>query len=158
MIYSDWRNFLPERARLREAGRTLVFANGCFDLLHPGHLRLLERARALGDALLVAINTDVSVRRNKGPARPMIPQDERAEVLDALEFVDYVTYFDDPTPREVIAAVLPDVLVKGADWGAGEIVGREEVESASGRVVRLELKPGYSTSAIIDTIARANKR
>lgn len=155
MIFAAWRDGLEERARLRAAGLRLVFANGCFDLLHPGHLHLLERARALGDRLLVAINTDASVRANKGEGRPIIPEAERAEVLDALEFVDYVTFFDEPTPAAIIAAWLPDVLVKGADWGAGEIVGRAEVEAHGGRVARLDLEPGYSTTLLIAAARRA---
>ncbi|MGH9481241.1 MAG: adenylyltransferase/cytidyltransferase family protein [Terriglobales bacterium] len=154
MIYPGWRGFLPERARLRAEGRRLVFTNGCFDLLHPGHLGLLESARQLGDALMVAINTDASVRGNKGPERPLVPQEERAEVLDALEFVDYVTFFEDPTPQAVIAALLPDVLVKGADWGEGQVVGEPEVLAAGGRVVRVPLAPGYSTSAIVAAARR----
>ncbi len=149
MIYPRWQDFLPERERLRRAGRRLVFTNGCFDLLHPGHLASLEQARHRGDALMVAINTDASVRGNKGPERPIIAERERAEVLDALEFVDYVTFFDDPTPLAVITGVLPDVLVKGADWGAGQVVGEPEVIAAGGRVERIALEPGYSTTAII---------
>ncbi len=149
MVFPDWRAFLPERERLRRERRVLVFANGCFDLLHPGHLHLLQSARALGDSLLVAINSDASVRGNKGPERPLIPAAERAEVLAALEFVDYVLPFDEPTPAEVIAGIVPDVLVKGADWGENEIVGRETVEAAGGRVVRLSLEPGWSTTVIL---------
>jgi rfaE bifunctional protein nucleotidyltransferase chain/domain len=149
MVFPDWRAFLPERERLRRERRVLVFANGCFDLLHPGHLHLLQSARALGDSLLVAINSDASVRGNKGPERPLIPAAERAEVLAALEFVDYVLPFDEPTPAEVIAGIVPDVLVKGEDWGENEIVGRETVEAAGGRVVRLSLEPGWSTTGIL---------
>lgn len=153
MIVANWRDFLPERQRLRAAGRTLVFTNGCYDLLHPGHLKTLEHARALGDCLLVALNTDASVRRSKadksGPPRPILPELERAEIMDALEFVDYVTLFDEPTPQEIIATLLPDVLVKGADWGPGQVVGEPEVLAAGGRVERIPLVPGISTSAII---------
>ncbi len=149
MVFPDWRAFLPERERLRRERRVLVFANGCFDLLHPGHLHLLQSARALGDSLLVAINSDASVRGNKGPERPLIPAAERAEVLAALEFVDYVLPFDEPTPAEVIAGIVPDVLVKGEDWGENEIVGRETVEAGGGRVVRLSLEPGWSTTGIL---------
>lgn len=136
-------------------GQGVVFTNGCFDLLHPGHLRSLEQARALGDILIVGINSDASVRGLKGPERPVISQDERAEILAALATVDYVTIFDEPTPREVIARVLPNVLVKGGDWGANEIVGREEVEAAGGRVVSIPLEPGYSTTEILRKARRA---
>ncbi len=137
---------------LKDAGKRVVFTNGCFDLLHPGHIGLLERARAMGDALVVAVNSDASVRRIKGPSRPLLPQQERAEVLAALEAVDFVTIFAEPTPREIIALLLPDVLVKGGDWGLDAIVGREEVEAAGGRVVSAELEPGWSTSRIVSTI------
>jgi len=157
VFYPDWTQFLPERQRLRAAGERLVFANGCFDLLHPGHLRLLETARAQGERLLVAINSDASVRALKGPTRPAVPEAERAEVLDALASVDYVVIFEAATPHALVAAILPDVLVKGADWGADEIVGRAEVEAAGGQVVRLELEPGYSTSSMLETIADMEK-
>ncbi|MGH9412418.1 MAG: D-glycero-beta-D-manno-heptose 1-phosphate adenylyltransferase [Terriglobales bacterium] len=149
MILAAWRDFMPERERLRRGGKRVVFTNGCFDLLHPGHLRTLAAARALGDALLVAINTDASVRAAKGPDRPVIPELERAEVLDALEMVDYVTLFDEATPLALIATLRPDVLVKGADWGPGAVVGEAEVLAAGGRVERLPLAAGYSTSAIL---------
>ncbi|MGA8103886.1 MAG: D-glycero-beta-D-manno-heptose 1-phosphate adenylyltransferase [Candidatus Acidiferrales bacterium] len=135
-------------------GERVVFTNGCFDLLHPGHIRLLEECRSLGDVLIVAINTDGSVGRNKGPNRPLIPEQERAEVLAALAAVDYVTVFAEPTPREIIAAVLPHILVKGNDWGPSEIVGREEVESAGGEVVSIPLEPGYSTTRLIERIVQ----
>ncbi len=134
-------------------GRRVVFTNGCFDLLHPGHVRLLEQARALGDALVVGLNSDRSVRELKGDARPLVPEAGRAEVLAALETVDAVTIFDEPTPRELIAALEPDVLVKGGDWRPDEIVGREEVEAAGGRVVVVPTLEGYSTSALIARIA-----
>ena len=123
-----------------------------FDLLHPGHIRYLRDARALGDALIVAINSDRSVRRNKGPQRPINPQAERAEVLAALEMVDAVTIFDEETPHEIIAVIQPDVLVKGADWGADNIVGRDLVEARGGRVVRMKLAPGYSTTSLVDKV------
>lgn len=152
MVFSPWQEFLPERARLRSRGQRLVFTNGCFDLLHPGHLQTLTAARALGDVLLVAINTDASVRRAKGLERPVIPQAERAEVLDALAMVDYVTLFDDDTPLALIVALQPDVLVKGADWGAGAVVGEPEVLAAGGRVERIAIAPGYSTSAILAAV------
>jgi len=135
------------RARWRRAGRTVVFTNGCYDILHPGHIRLLERARDLGDVLILALNTDASVTRLKGPSRPLISESERASMAVALEAVDAVTFFDEDTPRELIAEVLPDVLVKGADW-AHFIAGREEVEAAGGRVMALALEPGYSTTNI----------
>ena len=135
--------------------RRIVFTNGCFDLLHPGHVRSLERARSLGDVLVVAINSDSSVRRVKGDSRPLISEMERAELLAALAAVDFVVVFDQPTPRELIARLLPDVLAKGADWGAGEIVGREEVEAAGGIVVSIPLEQGYSTTRILEKIRAA---
>ncbi len=119
----------------RPEGYRVVFTNGCFDLLHPGHLRTLEAARKLGDALVVGMNSDRGVRELKGLGRPILPELERAEILAALECVDAVVIFDEPTPREIIAALLPDVLVKGGDWAGDQIVGREEVEAAGGRVV-----------------------
>jgi len=138
--------------RLRAAGRTVVFTNGVFDLLHVGHLRYLQRARTLGDALIVGLNSDRSVRANKGPQRPITPEAERAEVLEALSCVDGVVIFDEETPHDLIAAIQPDVLVKGADWAADAIVGRDIVEARGGRVVRVALEPGQSTSAIIGKI------
>jgi rfaE bifunctional protein nucleotidyltransferase chain/domain len=132
--------------------RRVVFTNGCFDLLHPGHIRLLEQARSLGDALVVGLNSDASVRRVKGDSRPLIPEMERAEVLAALAAVDFVVIFDEATPRETVARLLPDVLVKGADWGADEIVGRAEVEGAGGKVVSIPLQAGYSTTRILQRI------
>jgi D-beta-D-heptose 7-phosphate kinase/D-beta-D-heptose 1-phosphate adenosyltransferase len=143
-----------ERQAWREAGRRVVLTNGCFDLLHAGHLALLEAARHEGDALVVAINSDASVRRLKGEGRPLVPQAERAEALAALEAVDRVVVYDDDTPLAVVKALLPDVLVKGADWGADEIVGRAEVEAAGGRVVRVVLVPGRSTSGLVERIRR----
>lgn len=148
-----------EQATLRFApakrnGRRMVFTNGCFDLLHPGHIRTLEAARALGDALIVGLNSDASVRALKGPGRPVVPQEERAEILAALECVDAVVIFDEPTPHEIIAALLPDVLVKGGDWADDEIVGREEVEAAGGRVVSIPVVNGYSTSEILRKIRK----
>jgi D-beta-D-heptose 7-phosphate kinase/D-beta-D-heptose 1-phosphate adenosyltransferase len=138
--------------REKRNGRRVVFTNGCFDLLHPGHVRSLEQARALGDVLIVGLNSDAGVRQLKGEGRPIIPERERAEILAALECVDAVVIFDDPTPREVIARLLPDVLVKGGDWPGDQIVGREEVEAAGGRVVSVQVVPGYSTSAILKKI------
>ncbi|MDT7602380.1 MAG: D-beta-D-heptose 7-phosphate kinase / D-beta-D-heptose 1-phosphate adenosyltransferase [Acidobacteriota bacterium] len=140
------------RARLRVEGRRLVFTNGCFDLLHVGHVRYLQAARALGDALIVAINSDRAVRELKGAGRPVMSEDERAEVLAALEAVSYVTVFDELSPRTLIAQLLPDVLAKGGDYALAEIHGREEVEAAGGRVVALPFIAGASTSGIIERI------
>ena len=141
------------RREWKDNRRRVVFTNGCFDLLHPGHIRLLEQARALGDALVVGLNSDASVRRLKGDGRPLVAEGERAEVLAALAAVDAVTIFAESTPRELIAALLPDVLVKGGDWGPDQIVGREEVEAAGGRVVVVPYLEGFSTSALIAKIA-----
>jgi rfaE bifunctional protein nucleotidyltransferase chain/domain len=141
-------------AHLRAAGKTIVFTNGVFDLLHIGHLRYLRQARALGDALIVGLNSDRSVRANKGPQRPITPEGERAEVLEALSCVDGVVVFDEETPHDLIAVLEPDVLVKGADWAEDAIVGRDIVEARGGRVVRVALEPGQSTSAIIERIRK----
>ena len=138
--------------REKRNGRRVVFTNGCFDLLHPGHIRALELARALGDALIVGLNSDSSVRQLKGEGRPIISEAERAEILTALESVDAVVIFDELTPREVISRLLPDVLVKGGDWPGDRIIGREEVEATGGRVVSVPVVPGYSTSAILRKI------
>lgn len=139
-------------AELRAQGRIVVFTNGVFDLLHPGHLRYLSAARALGDVLVVGLNADASVRRNKGADRPLTPELERAELLHALECVDAVVLFEEDTPHALIAALQPDVLVKGADWAADAIVGRDIVEARGGRVVRMPVETGYSTSAILARI------
>src|SRR5687767_363710 len=139
-------------AEQRAAGRRVVFTNGVFDILHPGHLRYLRQARALGDVLIVGLNGDVCVRRNKGPERPINPQDERAEILSALECVDAVVFCDEDTPAEIIKAVQPDVLVKGADWAEDAIVGRDTVEARGGRVVRIAVEPGFSTTGILERI------
>ena len=143
-----------ERARWREDGTRIVFTNGCFDLLHPGHVRLLEEARAQGDRLVVGLNSDASVTRLKGQGRPLVPEAERAETLLALEAVDRVVIYAEDTPRDVILALVPDVLVKGADWELGAIVGRDEVEAAGGRVVRVQLLPGRSTTSLVERIKR----
>ena len=140
------------RAKMRDAGERLVFTNGCFDILHVGHVRYLTEARALGDALLVAINSDHSVRRLKGASRPIMNENERAEMLGALAPVTYVTIFDDDSPRALIGEILPDILVKGGDYDLNEIHGREEVERAGGRVLALPLTEGASTSSIIERI------
>jgi D-glycero-beta-D-manno-heptose 1-phosphate adenylyltransferase len=138
--------------RGKRNGKRVVFTNGCFDLLHPGHIQTLEAARALGDVLIVGINTDESVRTLKGPGRPVIPAAERAEILASLECVDAVLIFDELTPQRVIAALLPDILVKGGDWPGNQIVGREEVEAAGGKVVLVDVVPGYSTTEILKKI------
>jgi D-beta-D-heptose 7-phosphate kinase/D-beta-D-heptose 1-phosphate adenosyltransferase len=143
---------LAERARLRADEKTLVFTNGVFDILHVGHVRYLEQARALGDLLVVAVNSDASVRQLKGMGRPLMKQNERAEILAALQAVDYVTIFDDLSPRSLIAELLPDVLVKGGDYTLDEIHGREEVEASGGRVVSLPFVEGISSSKIIDQL------
>ena len=141
-----------ERAGLRGAGKTLVFTNGVFDILHVGHVRYLAEARALGDALVVAINSDRSVRELKGLDRPLTKETDRAEILAALRAVDYVTIFDDVSPRSLIARLLPDVLVKGGDYTLDQIHGREEVEAAGGRVVSLPFVADVSTSEILKRI------
>jgi len=141
------------RTGWKQQGKRVVFTNGCYDLLHPGHVRLLERARSMGDLLILALNTDASVQRLKGPSRPLLSEHERVAQAMALEAVDAVTLFDEDTPRELIAAVLPDVLIKGADW-AHFIAGREEVEAAGGQVLALPLEPGYSTTGIVEEILK----
>ena len=140
--------------QLRASGKTIVFTNGVFDLLHVGHLRYLQQARALGDALLIGLNSDRSVRAIKGPDRPITAEHERAEVLEALTCVDGAVIFDEDTPHALISALQPDVLVKGADWAEDAIVGRDIVEARGGRVVRITLEPGRSTTGIIDKIRR----
>ena len=134
---------------VRGRGGAVVFTNGVFDLLHRGHVRYLQDARALGDALIVAVNSDRSVRANKGPSRPINPQRERAEVLLALACVDAAVIFDEETPHAIISRIQPDVLVKGADWAEDNIVGRDVVEGRGGKVVRIELAPGYSSTELI---------
>jgi D-glycero-beta-D-manno-heptose 1-phosphate adenylyltransferase len=140
--------------RLRAAGKTVVFTNGVFDLLHVGHLRYLSRARELGDALIVGLNSDRSVRQIKGPDRPITVEAERSEILEALTCVDGVVIFDESTPHELITALQPDVLVKGADWAEDAIVGRDIVEARGGRVVRIPIEPGHSTTGILEKIRR----
>jgi rfaE bifunctional protein nucleotidyltransferase chain/domain len=141
------------RTQWRDSGKRVVFTNGCYDLLHRGHVRLLEQARSLGDILVLGLNTDSSVQRMKGPARPLIAQDDRAAAALGLEAVDEVTLFDEDTPRELIAALLPDVLVKGADW-SHFIAGREEVEAAGGLVQTIPLEAGFSTTNLVEQILR----
>jgi len=150
-IFYNREELVRVRSEWKAAGKRVVFTNGCYDLLHPGHIRLLERARSLGDILILALNSDTSVQRLKGPSRPLIGEGERVEVALGVEAVDAVTLFDEDTPRDLISVVLPDILVKGADW-AHWIAGREEVEAAGGVVMPLSLEPGYSTTGIIETI------
>ena len=147
-------DLVAERRRWREVGLAVVLTNGCFDIVHPGHLALLEAARREGDVLIAALNADVSVRRLKGRGRPLVPQAERAELLLALEALDRVILYEDPTPLALVRALAPDVLVKGEDWATGDIVGRAEVERGGGRVVRVGLVPGCSTSALVERIRR----
>ena len=142
-------------ARMQAAGGCVVFTNGVFDLLHPGHVRYLTEARALGDLLIVGINADASVRRlQKGPDRPINPEGERAEVVAALACVDAVVIFPEDTPHDIVSAIQPDVLVKGADWAADAIIGRDVVEARGGRVERIALAPGYSTTTILERLRR----
>ena len=142
-------------ARLKGRGKEVVFTNGCFDILHVGHIRYLRKSRSLGDILVVGLNTDRSVRHIKGEKRPIVPQGERAEVLAALEFVDYVVLFDEPDPFSLIEKIKPTILVKGADWPKGKIIGRDVVEKAGGRVVRIPLVPGASSTGVIEKIIQA---
>ena len=137
---------------MRRDGKRVVFTNGVFDLLHPGHVRYLQAARAEGDVLIVAINSDRSVAAIKGPARPIMPERERAEILAALACVDAVVIFDEDTPAEIVRRLQPDVLVKGADWPADQIVGRDTVEARGGRVVLMPVEPGWSTTAILEKL------
>jgi rfaE bifunctional protein nucleotidyltransferase chain/domain len=148
-------DLLTDREEWRRSARCVAFTNGCFDLLHPGHIALLQAARSEGDLLVVGLNSDASVRRLKGEGRPIFPEGERAETLLALEAVDAVVVYDEATPLEVIVALRPDVLVKGADWAEDAIVGRREVEAAGGRVVRVELVPGRSTTSLVERIRRS---
>jgi len=156
-----YRDKILDRAKVvarvaeeRRAGKRVVFTNGCFDLMHVGHVRYLAAAREAGDLLVVAINDDASVRRLKGPERPLVPEAARAEVLAALAAVDYVTTFGEDTPAEIIAALLPDVLVKGADWAPDQVVGRDIVEAKGGRVVLIPVVEGFSTTALVERLRR----
>jgi len=152
-IFYERPALLQARAEWRRAGKTVVFTNGCYDILHPGHIRLLEKARSLGDLLILGLNTDSSVARLKGPTRPLLGEAERARMALLLEAVDAVTLFDEDTPRELIAEVLPDILIKGADW-AHFIAGREEVEAAGGKVMTVALEPGFSTTNIVEELLK----
>jgi D-beta-D-heptose 7-phosphate kinase/D-beta-D-heptose 1-phosphate adenosyltransferase len=148
------RDLVKIRRRLKREGKTVVFTNGCFDLLHAGHVRLFQRAKRLGDVLIVALNTDGSIRKLKGPSRPIFPLRERFEILEAVEVIDYLTSFAEETPQKIIAALLPDVLVKGGDWRPHEVVGKREVEAAGGRVAIIPYLKGHSSSAILQQISR----
>ena len=143
---------------LKRDGKRVVFTNGCFDVLHPGHVRYMREARSMGDFLIVAVNSDRGVRELKGAGRPIFPQSERAEILAALESVDAVTIFDESTPLELIQRMRPSVLVKGGDWRLDQIVGREVVEAYGGKVVAVPPAPGFSTSSIIGSIVRTARR
>jgi D-beta-D-heptose 7-phosphate kinase/D-beta-D-heptose 1-phosphate adenosyltransferase len=154
-VAPDVATLLATLAPRRAAGDRIVFTNGCFDLLHPGHVRYLGAARARGDVLVLGLNGDASVRRLKGAGRPILAAPERAEVLAGLAAVDHVIVFDEDTPRELIAAIGPDVLVKGADWALDDIVGRAEVEARGGRVERVDVVPGVSTTELIRRIRSA---
>ena len=147
------QELIAARAQWKREGKKVVFTNGCYDILHPGHIRLLETSRSLGDVLILALNTDASVQRIKGPLRPFLNQQQRSQIALSLEAVDAVTLFDEDTPRELISAVLPDVLIKGADW-SHFIAGREEVEAVGGLVMTVPLEPGYSTTSIVDEVLR----
>jgi rfaE bifunctional protein nucleotidyltransferase chain/domain len=151
---------LPDGAamveRLRKHGKTVVFTNGVYDLIHPGHVRYLRAARALGDALIVGVNSDRSVRASKGPGRPVNPEAERAELIAALSSVDAAIVFDEDTPYEIIKRLQPDILVKGADWAEDAIVGRDIVEARGGRVVRMPVEEGFSTTSLIERVRQAS--
>ncbi|MDX1983436.1 MAG: adenylyltransferase/cytidyltransferase family protein [Bryobacteraceae bacterium] len=151
--YYERADLVRARAEWKAAGTKVVFTNGCYDILHPGHIRLLESARNLGDVLILALNTDSSVQRLKGPKRPFLKEQDRVRIALSIQAVHAVTLFDEDTPRELIAEVLPDVLIKGADW-SHFIAGREEVEAAGGQVLALPLEPGYSTTNIVEEIVR----
>lgn len=143
------------RLRLKRQGKKVVFTNGCFDLLHVGHIRLFHEAKRMGDVLVVALNDDASVRKVKGPSKPLFPLAERFEVLEAIEDIDYLVSFPEETPRKIIACLLPDILVKGGDWKPAEVVGRKEVEKAGGEVVIVPYLVGHSGTAIIDKVIKS---
>ncbi len=147
-------NLKKIRAELRREGKRVVFTNGCFDLIHGGHIHLFRFAKSCGDILIVALNTDRSIRKIKGPSRPIFPLKERYEILSAIEYIDYLTSFSEETPQTIIAALLPDVLVKGGDWASDEIVGRKEVEGAGGKVIRAPYLKGHSSTDIIEKILK----
>ena len=142
---------------LKKQGKKIVFTNGCFDILHKGHIKLFKKAKSLGDVLIVAVNSNGSVKKIKGPKRPLNSAKDRAFVLSAIDFVDFITIFNEPDPAQIIKKLNPDVLVKGGDWIKEEIVGRDFVESKGGKVYSISLEKGYSTSHLIETIARRFK-
>jgi len=150
--YKTLQEAVTIRGTLRYQGKTVVLTNGCFDLLHGGHIHLFKQAKKLGDSLIAAVNDDSSIQRLKGPNRPVFPLEERLEVLEAVKYIDYLISFSQDTPKELIAAILPDVLVKGGDWAPDEVVGREEVEYAGGRVIIIPYRSGYSSTDIIKKI------
>lgn len=154
----DFPHLLEEVRSLKRNGHKIVFTNGCFDLLHPGHIAYLQAARQMGDVLIVGLNSDRSVKELKGAARPILTEVERGFILSGLESVSYITIFDESTPLNLIRSILPDVLVKGGDWGLSEIVGRKEVEDAGGKVVALPYEAGYSTSQIVERILKQNSK
>jgi len=145
------------RQELRQKGKKVVFTNGCFDILHAGHVRLFQEAKKWGDVLIVALNDDASVRRIKGPGRPIFPLTERWEILEAIEDIDFLTSFSEDTPQKIISTLLPDVLVKGGDWKPEEIVGKEEIEAAGGKVIAVPYFKGHSSSSIIKKITRGGR-
>lgn len=152
------KKLTAELAPLRKKGKRVVFTNGCFDIIHAGHVRYLRKAKTLGDVLVVGLNSDASIRKIKGPSRPIVPARERAEVLSALEAVDYVVQFGEPTPIKLIEAIVPDVLVKGSDWAAHEIVGADVVKANGGRVARVRLVKGRSTTNIIKRVLELHEK
>jgi len=154
----DRAQLVKIRGTLKREGRRVVFTNGCFDILHLGHVDYLTKARALGDTLVVGVNTDASVQRLKGPSRPVVVESDRASVLAALSAVDYVCLFDEETPAELIRALVPDVLVKGSDWKVDDVVGKDVVEAAGGKVLTIPFLPNHSTSSIIEKILRSSGR
>jgi D-beta-D-heptose 7-phosphate kinase/D-beta-D-heptose 1-phosphate adenosyltransferase len=150
--YYTREEMMKIRTQLKSAGKTVVFTNGCFDILHAGHVDYLTKAKAAGDVLIVGLNSDRSVREIKGEKRPIVPQDERAMLLASLKAVDYVTFFDEPTPFNIIADLIPDVLIKGADWAIEHIVGRDIVEANGGKVETISFVNAQSTTNIIQTV------
>ena len=156
--FQNLKSIKKVRLSLKKQGKKVVFTNGCFDLLHSGHVFLFREAKKLGDVLIVAVNDDASVRKIKGPRRPIFPLRERLEILDAIQVIDYLIPFSQETPKKVISSLLPDVLVKGGDWNMNEVVGREEVISAGGKVVLLPHLEGQSTSQILSRIIEAFKK